>query len=52
MGQKINPTGFRLAVNRNWTSKWYSNSKNYAPTLAQDIRIREYLGKKLSHASV
>src|SRR6266700_4869846 len=52
MGQKINPTGFRLAVNRNWTSKWYSNSKNYSSTLAQDIRIREYLGKKLSHASV
>ena len=52
MGQKINPTGFRLAVNRNWTSKWYANSKNYGPTLAQDIRIREYLGKKLSHASV
>jgi small subunit ribosomal protein S3 len=52
MGQKINPTGFRLAVNRNWTSKWYANSKNYGPTLEQDIRIREYLGKKLSHASV
>src|SRR5260221_12817817 len=52
MGQKINPTGFRLAVNRNWTSKWYSNSKNYSATLAQDIRIREYLGKKLSRASV
>src|SRR5664279_3264856 len=52
MGQKINPTGFRLSVNRNWTSKWYANSKNYAPTLAEDIRIREYLNKKLSHASV
>jgi ribosomal protein S3 len=52
MGQKIHPTGFRLAVTRNWGSKWFSNSKNYAGTLAQDIRIREYLGKKLSHASV
>ena len=32
MGQKIHPTGFRLAVNkRNWTSKWYANSKNFAP---------------------
>ena len=52
MGQKINPTGFRLAVTRNWGSKWFANSKHYANTLAEDIRIREYLGKKLSHASV
>ncbi len=52
MGQKIHPTGFRLSVTRNWGSKWFANSKNFAPTLSQDIRIREYLGKKLSHASV
>ena len=52
MGQKIHPTGFRLAVTRNWGSKWFANSKNYAPTLAEDIRVREYLNKKLSHASV
>src|SRR5258705_9304373 len=52
MGQKIHPTGFRLAVTRNWTSKWFANSKNYKPTLAEDIKIREYLKKKLGHASV
>jgi len=52
MGQKINPTGFRLSVNRNWTSKWYANSKNFAPTLKEDIKVREYLKKKLGHASV
>ena len=52
MGQKIHPTGFRLSVTRNWGSKWFANNKNYAPTLFEDIRIREYLGKKLSHASV
>jgi small subunit ribosomal protein S3 len=52
MGQKIHPTGFRLAVTRNWGSKWFANSKNYAGTLAEDIKVREYLGKKLSHASV
>jgi len=55
MGQKINPTGFRLAVNRNWTSKWYANSKNYGPTLAQDIRIRDgqffRLALVLAHAA-
>ncbi len=52
MGQKIHPTGFRLAVTRNWASRWYANKKNFGPTLAQDIKIREYLKKKLSHASV
>ena len=52
MGQKINPTGFRLSVNRNWGSKWYANSKNFPGMLAEDIRVREYLKKKLSHAAV
>src|SRR5215218_1402578 len=52
MGQKIHPTGFRLAVTRNWGSKWFANSKYYAGILAEDIKVREYLGKKLSHASV
>ena len=47
MGQKIHPTGFRLSVTRNWTSKWYANSKNFAPTLKEDIKVREYLKKKL-----
>ena len=52
MGQKIHPTGFRLAVTRNWGSKWFANNKHFGPTLLQDIKIREYLKKKLSHASV
>ena len=52
MGQKIHPIGFRLSVARNWTSKWFANSKHYAPTLAEDIKVREYLKRKLSHASV
>jgi len=52
MGQKIHPTGFRLSVNRNWTSKWYANSKNYAGTLSEDLKVREFLKKKLSHASL
>jgi small subunit ribosomal protein S3 len=52
MGQKINPTGFRLAVNRDWTSKWYANTKHFAATLNEDIKVRDYLRKKLSHASV
>jgi small subunit ribosomal protein S3 len=52
MGQKIHPTGFRLSVTRNWGSRWYANKKHFGPTLMQDIKIREYLKKKLSHASV
>src|SRR5438034_3104473 len=52
MGQKINPTGFRLSVNRDWASKWYANSKHFPATLNEDIKVRDYLKKKLSHASV
>jgi small subunit ribosomal protein S3 len=52
MGQKINPVGFRLAVNKNWSSRWYANKKNFAPMLAEDIKVREFLKKKLAHASV
>jgi small subunit ribosomal protein S3 len=52
MGQKINPIGFRLGVLRNWTSKWYANSKNFAGMLNDDIKVRAYLKKKLSHAAV
>ena len=52
MGQKIHPTGFRLAVNRNWSSRWYANTKNFGATLGEDIRVREYLKRKLAHASV
>ncbi|MDD5175523.1 MAG: 30S ribosomal protein S3 [Sterolibacterium sp.] len=52
MGQKIHPTGFRLAVTRNWTSRWFANSKNFPVMLNEDIKVREYLEKKLAHASV
>ncbi len=52
MGQKIHPTGFRLSVLKNWTSKWYANSKNFPVMLNEDIKVREYLKKKLAHASV
>ena len=43
MGQKINPVGFRLAVNRNWSSRWYANKKNFGPMLAEDIKVRDFL---------
>lgn len=52
MGQKIHPTGFRLAVTRDWASRWYANSKNFAGMLNEDVQVRAYLKSKLKHASV
>ena len=52
MGQKIHPIGFRLAVTRNWTSRWYAGSKTFAKMLQEDIEVRDFLKKKLAHASV
>ena len=52
MGQKIHPTGFRLAVTHDWSSRWYANSKNFAGMLNEDVEVRDYLKKKLKHASV
>ena len=52
MGQKIHPTGFRLAVSRNWSSRWYANSRDFPGMLNEDIKVRAYLRKKLRSASV
>ena len=52
MGQKIHPTGFRLAVTRDWGSRWFANSKDYAGMLHEDLKVRDYLKKRLAHASV
>ncbi len=52
MGQKIHPIGFRLSVLKNWTSRWYANSKNFPGMLNEDIKVRAFLKKKLSHAAV
>jgi small subunit ribosomal protein S3 len=52
MGQKIHPTGFRLSVNKNWGSRWFSNSRGFAGMLNEDLKVREYLKRKLAHASV
>lgn len=52
MGQKINPTGFRLAVTKDWSSKWFAKSSDFPTVLKQDIDVREYLRKRLANASV
>ena len=52
MGQKVNPIGYRLGVNKDWQSKWYKNKKEYGSTLMKDLKIREYLEKNLKDAAV
>ena len=52
MEQKIHPTGFRLAVSRNWSSRWYASNRDFAGMLAEDIKVREYLKAKLKNAAV
>ena len=52
MGQKVHPIGIRLGIIKDWTSKWYANSHDYADFLNKDIEVRSFLEKKLAHASV
>jgi len=52
MGQKIHPTGFRLGVLHNWSSRWYASDRNFAAMLLDDVKVREYLKKKLGHAAI
>lgn len=52
MGQKVHPIGFRLGVSKDWVSKWYAEGRDYADFLEKDFEVREYIRKKLAHASV
>ena len=52
MGQKVNPIGYRLGVNKDWDSKWYADKKDFGKTLNTDLRIRKYLDKNLKDAAV
>jgi len=52
MGQKVHPTGIRLGIIKDWTSKWYADSKQYADLLNTDLEVRGFLQKRLSQASV
>jgi small subunit ribosomal protein S3 len=52
MGQKVHPTGIRLGYIKDWTSRWYANSQNYSIYLYNDLKVREFLKKKLGHASI
>ena len=52
MGQKVNPAGLRLGINKDWTAKWYAPSKDFSATLENDMKIRKFLDKKLKNAAV
>ncbi|MFQ6604187.1 MAG: 30S ribosomal protein S3 [Fidelibacterota bacterium] len=52
MGQKTHPVGFRLSVNKNWRSKWFSPKDSFAKELAEDVRIRKYLKIRLPNAGI
>ena len=52
MGQKVNPTGLRIGVIKNWESRWYANEKDFANTLIEDYELREFLLKLLAPAGV
>jgi small subunit ribosomal protein S3 len=52
MGQKINPTGFRLGIIKDWNARWYAGTKHYAANLAADLKLRSHLKKNLAHAAV
>ncbi|NEX19104.1 30S ribosomal protein S3 [Thiorhodococcus mannitoliphagus] len=52
MGQKVHPNGIRLGIVKEWTSKWYASSKDYADLLNTDLQVRDFLRKELAKASV
>ena len=52
MGQKVNPIGFRVAVNKNWRSRWYAEKRQYGDFFHEDLKIRELIMKWLAGAAV
>ncbi len=52
MGQKVNPISFRLGVIKTWDSRWFANGKDFGSTLEEDLKIRDFLKKKLEYAGI
>ncbi len=52
MGQKVHPTGIRLGIIKDWSSKWYASNKDYANYLNTDLKVRDFIKRKLAQASV
>ena len=52
MGQKVNPIGLRLGINRTWDSRWYAAEEQYGELLHEDLRLRDFLFKRLNQAGI
>lgn len=52
MGQKVNPVGIRLGIVKDWASRWYASSKEFSDTLCADLKVREFLRKRLAQAGI
>ncbi len=52
MGQKVHPIGFRLGYIKDWNSRWYASSRDYSRLLHQDLEVRDFIKRRLAHASV
>ncbi|MCT7375105.1 30S ribosomal protein S3 [Chelativorans salis] len=52
MGQKVNPIGLRLGINRTWNSRWFADNAEYGQLLHEDLKIREYIEKELKQAAI
>lgn len=52
MGQKVNPTGFRIGINKTWTSRWFAGKKQFAKRLQEDVLVREFIRKEWKSAAV
>ena len=52
MGQKVNPNGLRLGINKDWEAKWFANKKDFSDLLSKDIKIRKYLEKNMKNAGI
>ena len=52
MGQKVNPIGLRLGINRTWDSRWYAGKDNYADLLHEDLDLRRFLHRRLQQAGI
>jgi small subunit ribosomal protein S3 len=52
MGQKVNPTGFRVGVNKNWKSQWYASKQNYSDNLISDVKTRKFIEKHAESSGI
>ena len=52
MGQKVNPNGLRIGINKDWQAKWYANTKDFSQLLDKDVKIRKFIEKNLKNASI